>query len=89
MSFDLDVFLFERLEISGSRKPRKTCFDCVFVERLAFTHGDAAAKVSVREALIPAEFDSPHCVGRHGLEIKLHGRDVPLAESNIGLARKR
>ncbi len=76
MSFDLDVFFFERLEISGSGKPRKTCFDCVFVERLAFTHGDAPAKVSVREALIPAEFDSPHRIGRHGLEIKLHGRDV-------------
>ena len=76
MSFDLDVFFFERLEISGSGKARQTCFDCVFVQRLAFTQGDAPAQVSIREALISSEFDSPNCLGRLGLEIKLHGRDV-------------
>jgi len=76
MSFDLDVFFFERLEISGSCKPRKTCFDCVFVERLAFTHGDAAAKVSVREALIPAEIRFAALCRAAWARIKLHGRDV-------------
>ena len=76
MSFYLNVFFFERLEISRSRQARKTSFERVFVKRLTFAQADALAKISVWESLISAEFDSPHNVERHRVEIKPHGRQL-------------
>src|SRR5208283_1222666 len=72
MSFYLNVFFFQRQEISRSCQTRKTSFECVFVQRLTFTQTDASAKVSVWEPLIPTEFDPPYKQGRRGLKIKPH-----------------
>jgi hypothetical protein len=73
-SLYLNVFFFERLEISRSCNACKTSFERVFVQRLTFNQTDASAKVSIWEPPIPSEFDSPYKVRRRGIEIKSHRR---------------
>jgi len=76
VSFDFNVFFFERLEVSSAGETREACFDGVFVERLAFAEWNAAANIFVRKTLIAAEIEEADGVRRCGIEIEVHGRDV-------------